>query len=350
MAINLRDALKAQGHDVILWSPHPLPPARWWQALRRMRSKVDAFIETQGPFDVIDSPATLITKLMCRSGIVVARSIQPEILYLLNDLSLPAKWSVKNFARMPFNYLHTLFHLSLVFQGWRRARHIFCLGTLELEWMKKRFPWWRRKLVLYVNALSESDQTMLATARAQRREYCPERIRFLWIGRWVSHKGTDVLIDFIKRWAILRPQDIFTIAGCGPEAESDCPAELTGPGRVVIIPTFERKDLCSLLTSHDIGLFTSKVEGWGLALNEMLESGMPVFATQAGGALDLQPFFSALMPFPPSPKILCSLPEPRIASRYYEVFNWKHIAEIYAGEILAPLQEEGNLCLRAAQG
>lgn len=42
-------------------------------------------------------------------------------------------------------------------------------------------------------------------------------------------------------------------------------------------------------TGYDAGLFTSEAEGWGLSLNEMLESDMPVFATEVGGVRDLRP-------------------------------------------------------------
>lgn len=44
MTLNLAEALRSLGHDVTLWSPHPVPPKikrhRQWA-----RSKLDAFIE-----------------------------------------------------------------------------------------------------------------------------------------------------------------------------------------------------------------------------------------------------------------------------------------------------------------
>jgi glycosyltransferase involved in cell wall biosynthesis len=334
-AIQLTQALKALGHDVVLWSPHPLPQTKWWQSLQQMRAKVDAFIETQEPFDVIDSPAGFITKRMRESAVVVARSTQPDILYLLYGLTSQMRWDVKSLIRTPFNYLYTLFHLTLVLQGWRRASCIFCLGTLELQWMKRWFPWWREKLFLYMNALSESDQAALATIRSQRKKHCADGLHFLWIGRWVSHKGPDVLLDFIKQWSTLRPQDIFTIAGCGLEAEKHCPGALIESGRLKIIPSFDRRDLYSLLGSNDIGLFTSKVEGWGLVLNEMLESGMHVFSTQVGGAPDLEPFFKKqLYRFPPSPAEISKLSdEANELKNYYEVFAWEKIAGAYMNSL-----------------
>ena len=337
VARNLGGALKSQGHDVVLWTPHPLPQTRWWKGLQQMRSKVNAFIETQEPFDVIDIPSSLITKRMCKSAVVIARSTQPEILYLLSDLNSPANLNVKNLVLIPFSYLHTLFHLYLVMQGWRKANYILCLGTLELNWMKKWFPWSRPKLLSYLNVLSESDQLALTTIRKQRKQRCAGSLRFLWIGRWVSHKGTGILLDFIKQWSTLRPQDSFTIAGCGPEAEKACPSDLLQSGRLKVVPSFERRELYSLLADHDVGLFTSKVEGWGLVLNEMLESGMPVFSTTAGGVPDLIPFFKdQLFKFPPSlQEISKPLDQSTGLEKYYEVFTWENIAKTYSDFIFA---------------
>jgi glycosyltransferase involved in cell wall biosynthesis len=350
MAINLADALKAQGHDVTLWSPHPLEKTKWWQALQQMRSKADQFIAAQEPFDVIDSPASLITRRVRRkSALVVARSNQPDILYLATELSSSKGKSLRNIIRLPFNYLYTLFRLFLLLRGWGRANFILCLGTLELQWMRRRFPWWRSKLFSYVNALSASDQAALRAVRRQRESHRAESIRFLWIGRWAAHKGTDILLSFINDWSSERPQDCFTIAGCGAEAEKDCPAEMLESGRLKIIPSFTREGLYRLLANHDAGLFTSKVEGWGLSLNEMLESGMHVFATQAGATVDLKPFFTSLLQFPPTAKDIDNLSEPAIIAEYYDNFTFSRIAENYARLIFPDLQSEENLQLRTAQ-
>jgi glycosyltransferase involved in cell wall biosynthesis len=338
MAINLAEALRALGHDVTLWSPQPLPAqTRWWQTLQRMRAKLDALIESQAPYDVIDCPAALITRRACRSAFVVARSTQPDYLYIMDGLVNQFKVQTpKNLVRLPFTSLYTLFHLYLVAQGWRRAATILCLGSLELQWMRKQFPWWRSKMGLYLNAPSESDQAALVAIHKQRQGFSANRIRFLWIGRWTSHKGTKTLVDFIKAWLSHHPQDRFTIAGCGTDAEKDCPADLMRDGKLSIIPAFARKELYSLLASHDVGLFTSKVEGWGLSLNEMLEAGMAVFATEAGGVLDLRTFIvDGLKPFPPTSQSINTLSRTAPSlSEYYQIFTWERITRDYASSIL----------------
>lgn len=340
VAINLAQALRAKGHDVTLWSPHPLPPqTRWWQSIQQMRSKLDAFIKTQEPFDVIDIFPVLITEQVGKSALVVARSVQPDILYLAHSLHSPLKRSLKEITRFLFLIFYSLYQGFLVIQGWRRANYILCLGSLELLWMKKWFFWWQYKLGYYVNALAKTDQIELNRIRLNRQKQLGNGIRFLWIGRWVSHKGITKLLDFIDKRAISHPQDTFTIAGCGTDAERDCSPDLLRSCQLTLIPTFERKQLYSLLVNHDVGLFTSKVEGWGLVLNEMLESGMSVFATSAGGVIDLQPFFEkTLISFPPSwkvtPEILANSAN---IEDYYQTFSWEKIAESYTVLILTIL-------------
>jgi glycosyltransferase involved in cell wall biosynthesis len=348
MAINLAAAFQAQGHDVTLWSPYPMPgQTRWWQGLQSlqlMRTKLDQFLATQKPFDVIDCYPPFITKQVAKSGLVVARSVQPDILYTASNLNNPQK--IKDTVLLPLSYLFTVVSILFLLQGWNRAKYILCLGTLELQWMKKWFPWWQDKLISYNNALAKTEQAELAQIRLNRQQNTKEGIRFLWIGRWVAHKGIKELVNFIVKRTASHPQDSFTIAGCGTSAEKDFPPELMQSGRLKILPSFERNQLRNLLANHDAGLFTSRVEGWGLVLNEMLESGMPVFATLAGGVLDLQPFFdeSMLQTFPPPlQKISVETVTSQCMDNYYSTFSWEKTAEDYTKLIALEINNNSSL-------
>lgn len=343
MAINLADAFRAQGHDVTLWSPYPMPDTtRWWQSFQRvslMRTKLDDFLRKQQYFNIIDCPSIFVTKQVRKSTTVVARSVQPDILYMISDLANPRK--IKNVVILPLSCLFTLLKIFLVLQGWKRANFILCLGSLELKYMKIWYPWWRSKLISYNNALSQTEQAELAQVRLNRsRREEKEGLRFLWIGRWVAHKGIKELVNFVVQRADSNPQDIFTIAGCSMLAEKDFPVKLTQGGKVRILPFFDRNELSSLLAEHDVGLFTSRVEGWGLVLNEMLESGMYVSATQAGGVMDLKPFFKdTLKPFPlASQSVPRELIKPAAhMHEYYGVFSWERIADKYINSVVSQL-------------
>jgi glycosyltransferase involved in cell wall biosynthesis len=343
MAINLAEALRIQGHDVTLWSPHPMSNRpSWWHRFQNMqliRAKLDTFLDTQEPFDAIDCLGMLITKKVSRSGkLVVARSVQPEILYTVSNLLDLKDKTFKKLVFLPFHCLLRLADILLTLQGWARATYIICLGSLELEWMNKWFPWWRRKLILYLNSLSKNEQLEFAKICLNRVQNHTQGIRFIWIGRWVAHKGIQELTDFIIHRAASNPQDTFTIAGCGNNAERDFPPQLISKGRLRFIPSFERSEIYTLLANHDVGLFTSKVEGWGLSLNEMLESGLPVFATRAGAVPDLEPFFETLMQFPPQQQILpIFLSTSHQLENYYTYFSWEKVAEVYAAKIFSSL-------------
>ena len=298
VAINLSEEFKKQGHDAVLWSPHPLPTeTKWWQRIEVMRSRLDTFVAKHPLFDVIDCPALLITKFVSQSSLVVARSVQPDLLYLFHNLKFSFRGDFNSILKSMADDIHKIYRAWRVFGGWQKADRILCLGSMEYGWMRKWFPWWRNKLSYYVNALSKNDRQKLAQIRKQRKQSKSDNLKFLWIGRWATHKGTDILINFINDWSKTNPEDTFTIAGCGLDISEYFLQELILSNRLNIIPSFSRMQLLSLLEEHNVGLFTSKVEGWGLVLNEMLESGMPVFATSAGGVKDLKPFVSDKLHF-----------------------------------------------------
>lgn len=337
MALNLATALRDRGHDAEAWSPEPLPPqARWWNRWLWQRRRLEEHVEGRS-YDVIDVPAISISRRLAARAALVARSVQPELRYLW----LTMQERFRHFPRAPHRIAAEAMTWPLVARsvvaGWRRAGVVLCLGTHEEEWMRERFAWVRPKLAVYVDAPSPADQAAFATLRAARAPRPAGGVRFLWMGRWVAHKGTGRLVRWITARAAAHPRDRFTLAGCGPGALADCPPDLVRSGRVEAVPTFTRGELPGLLARHDAGIFTSEVEGWGLSLNEMLESGLPVYATRAGGMTDLEPCFPrSLRPFPPPDEIDPRVDDPA-ATGYSDRFTWPRIAERYEETVLRRL-------------
>jgi glycosyltransferase involved in cell wall biosynthesis len=339
--LNLASALNARGHDTLAWSPEPLPASLWRWRLQR-RALTD-FAAEHGPFDVIDTQAITAGPGLGDRGSLVVRSIQPELLYLWQDI----KSDLGRRPPAPRSVAHAVIAApgaAAILAGWRRAGLILCLGSLELSWMVRHFPRWKPKLVSYVIAPSPSERPALIAIRERRPARAGgEGVRFLWIGRWAAHKGTGRLVRWIGERAAAAPGDTFTVAGCGPAAERDLPPEWLRSGRVRLVPAFRRTELPALLDSHDAGVFTSTVEGWGLSLNEMLESGMPVFASEAGAVADLRSFFPAsLRPFPPPARIEPpAAREDLEANGYFARFNWDAIARSYEEAVLASRRHGG---------
>jgi glycosyltransferase involved in cell wall biosynthesis len=214
------------------------------------------------------------------------------------------------------------------------------MGSLELAWMRRKFPAWTSRLGVYDCATPAAEQAVFARVAAVRRQRAAEAprqgTRFLWIGRWAAHKGIDRLLDFLARRLPAEPEDTVTLAGCGEAAARDIPPPWIAAGRVRIVPSYTRSELPELLAAHEAGLFTSHVEGWGLSLNEMLESGLPVYATEAGGVADLRPFFPGrLLPFPPSGARPAALAEDPESRGYFRRFSWSAIARAYEEQVAA---------------
>ncbi|MFL6258764.1 MAG: glycosyltransferase family 4 protein [Thermoanaerobaculia bacterium] len=344
IVLNLGAALRDRGHEAAVWTPGPLPPdTRWWNAWRRLTRAIEEHAADQGPFDVIDSPALSASRGLAGSGCLVVRSIQPELLYLFADVRADLTRRLVPSPRSVANALLGFDRAAAILGGWRRARRIVCLGSWEQAWMSRRFPRWSGKLGFYVCTPSPTESGAFAEIRSRRvprpRE---EGTRFLWIGRWSAHKGTRRLVRLIGERASSHPRDRFTLAGCGLAPEQDLPASWLQSGLVRIVPSYRRDELPDLLAAHDAGLFTSSVEGWGLCLNEMLESGLTVYATPAGGVRDLRPFWgSRLRPFPPpadAPEP--DGPEPDLDG-YLSYFSWPEIARRYEEEILAARSQDG---------
>lgn len=333
MAINLADALRSCGVDVVLWEIPPCKRPSWrFTPFRTWRKELDDFVLKEGPFDVIDAPAQAFTRQICKQAFCVARSVQPQLSYLWLGLRHHQLSGLRNLLWFARNCAATLHEAWYLIHGWSRANLILCLGSLERRWMENRFPFWKVKVSYYHNAIALEDQIRLTKVRADRMPIHPGKgIRFLWVGRWVGHKGTDLLVTFIKNRLINFPLDSFTIAGCGTGPYQGMPEEWERDSRILIIPHYARKDLPDLLASHESGLFTSLSEGWGLSLNEMLESGMPVYATQVGGVVDLKAHVPELLRdfCPAIENVILSDAEGMDWTSYYSNFNWNSIAEKY---------------------
>jgi glycosyltransferase involved in cell wall biosynthesis len=336
VALSLAAALRDRGHDAQAWSPEPLPAdTRWWNVWRRQTRAIERFVESHGPFDVVETPAISASARLARCGRIVVRSVQPELRYLFLDLRSDV--AHRPSPRALVNAALGVPRAAAILGGWRHASRILCQGTLELAWMRRRFPRWSGKLGLYVCALPPGDQAALAEVRRRRVSGAGPGVRFLWMGRWSAQKGVRRLLRFLRERLASHPHDTFTLAGCGPAAARDLPPDWLRSGRVRTLPAFARAELPALLAGHDAGLFTSPVEGWGLSLTEMLESGLTVFATEAGAVADLRPYFPAsLRPFPP-PAAVESAPLENLEENGYRArFSWPAIARSWEEQVGEP--------------
>jgi glycosyltransferase involved in cell wall biosynthesis len=297
-----------------------------------MRQKLRAFLHSAEEFDLIDSPAVLSGRgFLRRDATWVCRSLQPDIQYMYETLRARRGTSPLALAKTTFAVAKSMAVAGLIYRGWVHSDVIMCLGEVERAWMSRWCPTLRAKLAVYDCAISDADGAAMAEVRRSRRAPREtDAVRYLWIGRWTEHKGVAALYSFLHERLALGLNERFTIAGCGETGERAV-AGLLDSGRVRVVPTFMRAQLPALLAEHDAGLFTSRVEGWGLVLNEMVESGLPVYATSAGGVTELRSVLgSSIQSFPP-PVAFVPPPSPSAEqwSRYEARFRWETIAARY---------------------
>ena len=326
IALHLRRALVELGHSVDLHTPEA--SGSWWQREATMRAALAGHLRVRADYDLVDAPSWMIPSTARRS---VARSVQPDLDYLEFERSRERGAGVPLIRRWAHRW-HSATVARAVRRGWRRADRILCLGAREAQRMSAEHPALRPKLRTYRVAPGPEERRGLREVLAIRRAPVPiDEARFLWIGRWSAHKGLDALREFALGFLGSNPNARLTIAGTGTDEARWRGFDARATARVRVVPTFERSELPALLAEHDAGLFTSSVEGWGLGLQEMLESGLPVFAVRAGAFEDLAPWFPGqLRDFPPSSESALAGPEPEARfSSYARAFDWQEIAREY---------------------
>jgi glycosyltransferase involved in cell wall biosynthesis len=323
------------GHDVVAWSAASELRDLNGASLHRARAEALASAARKlGPFDLIDAPASDLVSLESASSIRVARSVQPVLDYLEVEV-----WSA--LRRMPLrpstwrSLVGSRSERNRTIRGLITSDRVVALGSIEFATLSRRLPGIVPKLSVYFAAPPFGDRDGLRRVRVRREAEVGvgPHLRFLWIGRWTAHKGVDRLLDWMESGDLERWGSQVTIAGCG-EARDRRVSRLVRRGVVEVIPRFRRAELPDLLERHDAGLFTSSVEGWGLGLQEMLESGLPVYAVEAGAVPDLRPWLAPLLrPFPPPSRPASTDPAAIDWEAYEERFSWTRIAREYIAAV-----------------
>ena len=170
IALNLANALRNLGIEAVVWSPYPIHERMpWWRQLSWMRGRLNEFVDQNGPFDIVDVLPAAVTSAIGKDRVIVARSVQPDLLYLWNSTRFGKAHRRIGFVRWFIEAFFNLYLALLVVYGWCLATRILCLGSIEFEWMRKWFPWWCRKLSVYVCAIAEDEREALKHIRQARR-------------------------------------------------------------------------------------------------------------------------------------------------------------------------------------
>lgn len=121
--------------------------------------------------------------------------------------------------------------------------------------------------------------------------------RMLWWGTWVERKGISALPRAFELACRMQPDLTLTLGGTGRTPEQILPEFAPAVrGRVQVLPFASRQQHEQTLQSHDVFLFPSLSEGFGLALLEAMALALPCITTFTGLAHDwLEPGQNALL-------------------------------------------------------
>lgn len=331
LAMRFADCLQKAGADVLPWHPPDLGKLPWWKRQHQGRKLLREYVANAEHFDVIDCPADMISEFKQHRGLVVVRSIQPQLHYTL--IETVDMWRRNGFAfrqllRSGAGTVYSIYESIFYIYGLASADRILCLGNIEFQFYWRYCPWWRKKLWKQWLCPSAEERGEFSKLRTGRE--CPGSSRVLWMGRWAAHKGPRILEQHLHALLQAGVAQQITVAGFHHLDYLEMDKRLLASNKITLIPQFSRHELLELLSNHDIGLFTSTSEGWGLVLNEMLESGLTVYATDAGGVADLKEFFpNQLRKLPkPGARLEAVAPEPDLKD-YYSRFSWEAIGQYY---------------------
>ncbi len=115
-----------------------------------------------------------------------------------------------------------------------------------------------------------------------------ERIEILWCGRFLEWKNVDWTIDIAKY--LKKREVVFKITLIGEGQEKDKIIKLVKEEQlseyVEILPGVNYKEMREYMERANIYLFLSNhAEGWGVVLNEAMNSGCAVIANKAAGSV-----------------------------------------------------------------
>lgn len=122
----------------------------------------------------------------------------------------------------------------------------------------------------------------VAGGRAPRAATAAGKLRALFVGSLGQRKGLSYLFAAARQ---LRPAVELTVIGARPLVA--CPALARELAQVRWIPTCPHREVLAEMANHDVFVFPSLFEGFGLVLLEAMAMGLPIITTPHTAGPDL---------------------------------------------------------------
>jgi glycosyltransferase involved in cell wall biosynthesis len=182
-------------------------------------------------------------------------------------------YKVRRWLHPVLQFLH-----KITFSGKRRASALLVAGG-ERTYESLRMAGCREEQ--FVRSIDSGVLDRLL--EAPRASHIGRNFRFFHNGRLVAHKGTDLIIQSLKRTKLPIELDII---GRGPEIEGlrALTAELSLQDRVTFIEWIpDHSKLAEMLKQYRGFVFPSLAEANGIVVQEAMIHGLPVVALNWGG-------------------------------------------------------------------
>jgi glycosyltransferase involved in cell wall biosynthesis len=293
--VELAEQWKTAGHNVekfCLTDAFPKPTkSRGLSTLRQVLFPYQAaryIRHNSSRFDVIDALIGTLPfpkKNLRFDGLLVARSVGLHRSYDRFIRSSRKRWPDQPRGK----FLGRLFYKLIGRRLHRNCeRALGCcdlvnlLNEDEIPFLENP-PRIRKPAIVQPDGLGERDRAALASAiqppevRLGGKEIC-------FIGMWGLRKGARDWPEIIRRIRNQTPDVQFKFLGTMTDEQivlNDL--HLARADGVRCIPTYDPKQLPSLLGSCAVGLFPSYIEGFGLAVLEQLACGIPTIAYDVAG-------------------------------------------------------------------
>jgi glycosyltransferase involved in cell wall biosynthesis len=108
------------------------------------------------------------------------------------------------------------------------------------------------------------------------------KLRVLYVGALTQRKGIAELFQ-----AVASLGDLVELTVIGRPPAADCPALAAALARARHLPSLPHAEVLGEMRRHDVFVFPSLFEGFGLVLTEAMSQGLPIIATSHTAAPDL---------------------------------------------------------------
>jgi glycosyltransferase involved in cell wall biosynthesis len=194
-------------------------------------------------------------------------------------------------------------------------------GPFQVRWDNGAFPYSDVVIVQNTRDLAEAAQRVARIARNAHVELIPAALspvfsstfsavdqsttskthsKLLWFATWEARKGAAYMPAMLRELRSQRPEITLTVGGTG-KSPDEIRAHFDPQDRtaVNVLGRVSVEEQVALFDSHDVYVFPSISEGFGLALLEAMANGMPAVTAPTGFGADFVEHEKTGMVVPP---------------------------------------------------